>query len=100
MSQGKLAGALYEGGETGAHDDKNDLYVLLLGLEFQAFSVISFTEISSLFHFLYVFSICMFLFDKFDMLNFVSLKYTACYFDTFTDCNMIALETIYYLTSL
>lgn len=54
MSQGKLAGALYEGGETGAHDDKNDLYVLLLGLEFQAFSVISFMEISSLFHFLYV----------------------------------------------
>lgn len=30
MSQGKLAGALYEGGETGAHDDKNDLYVFIV----------------------------------------------------------------------
>lgn len=36
-----------------------------------------------------------FLFDKFDMLQFLNLRCTTCYFDTSIYCNMIATETIF-----
>lgn len=46
-------------------------------------------------------SYVLFLFDKFDMLQFINLRCTTCYFDTFMYCNMIAIESnAYHSTSL